>query len=126
MYSVLATFRSTLTVKQQRIVRLLGLLSMIVLAGVTITGVWQFFAHESNAAWFDDVPGSGARQQARDSTGAGLAVLSLGVPPGHRRLKSLTIPGRRKFGRIELSASSSTAGGAGTTGLGSQGRDLQS
>ena len=58
--------------------------------------------------------------------GAGLAVRSLGAPPAHRRLESLTIPGCRKFGRIELSASSSTAGGADITGLGSLGRHLQS
>jgi hypothetical protein len=57
---------------------------------------------------------------------AGLAVRSLGAPPAHRRLESLTIPGCRKFGRIELSASSSTAGGADITGLGSLGRHLQS
>ena len=69
MYRVLATFRSTLTVEQQRIVRTLGVLSIIMLTGLTITGVWQFFAHEPNPAWFDYVPGSGARQQATTSTG---------------------------------------------------------
>ena len=58
--------------------------------------------------------------------GAGLAVRKLGAPPAHRRLESLTVPRCRKFGRIELSAISSTAGGADITGLGSLGRHLQS
>lgn len=70
MYRVLTTFRSTLTVEQQRIVRVLGVLAFVILAGLTITGVWQFFAHESDPTWFDHVPGRGSRQQTSTSTGA--------------------------------------------------------
>ena len=72
---------------------------------------------------FDRHPSDDAVAHHHD---AGLAVRSLGAPPAHRRLESLTVPRCRKFGRIELSASSSTAGGADITGLGSLGRHLQS
>lgn len=73
LYSVLATFRSTLTVEQQRIVLVLGVLSIAMLTGLTITGVWQFFVHESDPSWFDHVPGSGSRQQTTSSTGGAAA-----------------------------------------------------
>ena len=73
VYRVLGTFRSTLTIEQQRIVRVLGVLAFIMLAGLTITGVWQFFAHKSVPSWFDHAPGSGARQQTTPSTGAAAA-----------------------------------------------------
>lgn len=41
------------------------------LAGLTITGIWQFFAHESDPAWFDHIVGSSTRQRASTSSGVG-------------------------------------------------------
>lgn len=66
-----ATFRSTLTAEQQRGVKILGWVVVIVLAGLTITGIWQFFAHESDPAWFGHVAGSSARRPASPSSGVG-------------------------------------------------------
>lgn len=62
-------FRSHLDARQQRGVRILGWASIICLAGVTGTGVWQFLAHESNPSWFGYVPGLGVRQQTQPSEG---------------------------------------------------------
>lgn len=44
--------------KYQRTLDILGALSIFLLVGVTITGVWQFFAHESNPQWFAYQPGN--------------------------------------------------------------------
>ena len=62
-------FRSTLTTQQQRGVRVLAWLSVISLVGVSLTGVWQFFSHDSNPAWYSYVAGSGGRGNAAPSEG---------------------------------------------------------
>lgn len=48
---------------------ILGLLSIFMLVGVTITGIWQFFAHEPNPDWFAYVPDTGFTAEAVPSTG---------------------------------------------------------
>lgn len=65
-----ARFRSTLTQEQYRGVVVLGWISTLIIAGLTITGVWQFFAHEADPGWFDHIRGSGTRQSTSPSTGA--------------------------------------------------------
>ena len=45
-----------------------GILSAIMLIGVSVTGVWQFFAHESNPDWFAYVPDSGFTVSQQPST----------------------------------------------------------
>lgn len=42
--------------KYQRTLDVIGALSIILLVGVTVTGIWQFFAHESNPQWFAYAP----------------------------------------------------------------------
>jgi hypothetical protein len=65
-----AEYRSTLTSGQQRGVSVLAWLSIVILVGLTTTGVWQFFAHESDPSWFDHTPGSSVRQRTAPSEGA--------------------------------------------------------
>ena len=62
-------FQSHLDSRQQRGVRILGWVSIICLAGLTGTGLWQLLAHESNPSWFGHVPGMGVRQQTQPSDG---------------------------------------------------------
>jgi hypothetical protein len=66
---VRARFRSTLTSEQQRGVSVLAGVSIVILAGLVSTGLWQFFTHESDPSWFDHVAGSSSRQQAAPSEG---------------------------------------------------------
>ena len=66
---VRARFRSTLTPEQQRGVRVLAGVSIVILAGLIGTGLWQFFTHESDPSWFAHVAGSGSRQRAAPSEG---------------------------------------------------------
>lgn len=66
---VRARFRSTLTPEQQRGLSVLGWVSFVILAGLTGTGLWQFFAHESDPSWFEHVVGSDARLRATPSEG---------------------------------------------------------
>ena len=54
-------FHSWLSPEQQRGIRVLTWASIICLIGVTLTGVWQFFAHESSSSWFGYQPGSEMR-----------------------------------------------------------------
>jgi hypothetical protein len=57
-------FRRHLSDRQRFGVRILAWASVISLFGVSVTGVWQFFAHESNPAWYSYEAGrtsSGAR-----------------------------------------------------------------
>jgi hypothetical protein len=68
-----ATFHSTLTHEQQRGVKILGWVVVVVLGGLTITGIWQFFANEPDPAWFGHVVGSSARREASPSSGIGEA-----------------------------------------------------
>jgi len=46
-------FHSWLTPSQQRGVRVLAWVSVVSIAGVSITGLWQFFAHQSDPGWYD-------------------------------------------------------------------------
>lgn len=61
--------RSRLDARQQRGVKLLGWASLVSLGGVTITGLWQFFAHSSDDSWFSFVPGKSTRPQPQPSQG---------------------------------------------------------
>lgn len=49
------------------------MLSIIVLVGVSVTGVWQFFAHESDPNWYAYTPGSGFTVDRAPSTGMAVA-----------------------------------------------------
>ena len=53
----------------QRGLDIFGILSIIMLVGVSLTGVWQFFAHESNPDWFAYVPDTGFSASQQPSTG---------------------------------------------------------
>lgn len=66
---VRSAIRSTLTAEQQRGVKVLGWASMVVMVGLTTTGLWQFFTHESDPSWFDQILGSSVRQRAAPSDG---------------------------------------------------------
>ncbi len=61
MSSRLATvrhrYRRWLNVEQRRGVRVLAWVSVVCLVGVSVTGIWQFFAHEPDPAWFLYRPG---------------------------------------------------------------------
>jgi hypothetical protein len=67
--AVRAEFQSTLTAEQQRGMSVLGWVSFVILAGLIGTGLWQFFAHESDPSWFDHVVGSDARLRPAESSG---------------------------------------------------------
>ena len=62
-------FRTDLTHEQRRGVRVLAWLSIVSLAGVSLTGLWQFFAHDSDPGWYGYVAGSDARGRGVPSTG---------------------------------------------------------
>ena len=62
-------FRTTLTREQQRGIRVLAWASVISVVGVSLTGMWQFFAHEDDSAWYGYVAGSGARFGSSPSQG---------------------------------------------------------
>lgn len=49
---------STLTADRYKTAVRLGQLSMVVLVGLTLTGAWQFFAHEPNPAWYNYAGGT--------------------------------------------------------------------
>lgn len=55
--------------RHQRGLDIFGVLSIIMLAGVSLSGAWQFFAHESNSDWFDYVPDSGFSVNQQPATG---------------------------------------------------------
>lgn len=70
----------------QRGLDIFGLLSITMLVGVSLTGAWQFFAHEPNPDWFEYVPDTGfsvARQpsvgmaQVHDLFGLGSGIVAL-------------------------------------------------
>lgn len=61
--------RPALDARQQRGVSVLAGVSIVILAGLVSTGLWQFFTHESDPSWFDHVAGSSSRQQAAPSEG---------------------------------------------------------
>ncbi|MDJ0767181.1 MAG: hypothetical protein QNJ12_00250 [Ilumatobacter sp.] len=79
-------FRSNLTERQQRGVRVLTWASIVCLVGVSVTGAWQFVTHESDPGWYGYEPGSDVRVAASPSEGvaelhglfaAGVAVVAL-------------------------------------------------
>ena len=53
----------------QRGLDVFGLLSITMLVGVSLSGLWQFFAHESDPDWFDYVPDSGFSVNQAPATG---------------------------------------------------------
>ena len=61
-------YRRQLNSERRRGVRNLTVLSAVCLAGVTLTGIWQFFAHESDPSWYSYVRGSDAQLLTRPST----------------------------------------------------------
>ncbi|MCP3856794.1 MAG: hypothetical protein GY698_18985 [Actinomycetia bacterium] len=61
--------RSVLSEEQVRTATRLGWLSIMVLVGLTVTGVWQFFAHAPVPSWYAYSPGSGFFPQPPPSTG---------------------------------------------------------
>lgn len=69
VHSVHHRFRTWLTPSQQRGVRLLARASVVSVVGVSVTGLWQFFAHRSNPGWYDDEVGSGASAPSAPSEG---------------------------------------------------------
>lgn len=44
--------------RHQRRLDILAILSLTMLLGIIVTGIWQFFAHESNPDWYAYEPGS--------------------------------------------------------------------
>lgn len=61
-------FRSVVP-RHKKGAEILGVVSIVVLVGVTVTGLWQFFAHEANPDWYAYVPDSGFTADAVPSTG---------------------------------------------------------
>ncbi len=59
--------------RHQRGVDILGVLSIVVLVGVSATGAWQFFAHELNPEWFGYMPGGTFSVNSKGPTGMALA-----------------------------------------------------
>ena len=62
-------FATWLTPEQRRGVRVLAWASVVGLAGVSLTGIWQFFAHESDPGWYGYEPGSDMRLASSPSEG---------------------------------------------------------
>ena len=60
-------FHGWLSPEQRRGVRILAWASVVCLVGLTLTGVWQFFAHESSSSWFGYQQGSDMRIGASPS-----------------------------------------------------------
>lgn len=54
--------------RHQRGLDLLGLLSIVMLLGVSVSGVWQFFVHEPDPNWFGYVPNSTFTGSANEPT----------------------------------------------------------
>jgi hypothetical protein len=78
--------RTELTHQQRRGVRVLAVASIVCLVGVSVTGLWQFFMHESDRAWYGYVAGGDAQLASSPSTGvadlhgqfaAALAIVAL-------------------------------------------------
>lgn len=69
--------------RHQRGLDVLGALSIAMLVGVSLTGLWQFFAHQSNSDWFDYVPDTGFSANQQPATGMaqvhGLFGLGCGI-----------------------------------------------
>lgn len=67
----------------QRGLDIFGALSITMLMGVSLSGLWQFFFHESNSDWFEYVPDSGFSANQQPATGMaqvhGLFSLGTGV-----------------------------------------------
>jgi len=55
--------------RHQRGLDVFGALSIAMLVGVSVTGVWQFFAHESNPDWYSYVPDTGFNVNQANPTG---------------------------------------------------------
>ncbi|MDC0359373.1 hypothetical protein OAM92_01435 [Acidimicrobiales bacterium] len=64
-----AWFWRTVTPGERRVARWFGWLSMFVVAGLTTTGVWQFFSHEPDPDWFRYTTESKLRFSSKPSTG---------------------------------------------------------
>ena len=62
-------FHSWISPAQRRGVRILAWVSLISLAGVSLTGIWQFFFHEDDSGWYGYQRGSGARLGSAPSDG---------------------------------------------------------
>lgn len=53
----------------QRGLDIFGILSIAMLTGVTVSGTWQFFNHESNPDWYDYVPDTAFSVNQQPATG---------------------------------------------------------
>lgn len=66
----------------QRGLDIFGLLSITMLVGVSVTGVWQFLAHEPNPDWFDYVPDTNFSVSRQPSEGVAQAHGLFGLGSG--------------------------------------------
>lgn len=66
----------------QRGLDIFGGLAIVMLIGISVTGVWQFFAHESDPDWYDYVPDSGFSVPQQPSVGAAQAHGLFGLGAG--------------------------------------------
>jgi hypothetical protein len=64
-----AWFGRTVTPTERRFAGWLGWVSIIVITGLTLTGIWQFFSHEPNPDWFSYTPENGLIGSSKPSTG---------------------------------------------------------
>ena len=61
-------FRSVVP-RHKKGAEILGVISVVMLVGVSVTGLWQFFAHEPNPDWYGYIPDTGFTAEAVPSTG---------------------------------------------------------
>ncbi len=62
-------YRSRLRAPERRMVRVLVWSSVVCLAGVSVTGAWQFVRHQSDSAWYLYERGSGSELTSSSSEG---------------------------------------------------------
>jgi len=66
----------------QRGVDVLGVLAIIMIVGLSVTGTWQLFAHESNPDWYSYIPDSGFTVTQQPPTGVAQAHGLFGLGAG--------------------------------------------
>ncbi|MCP3934730.1 MAG: NAD(P)(+) transhydrogenase (Re/Si-specific) subunit beta [Actinomycetia bacterium] len=67
--AVVEVVRSDLLRDQRRLVVVFGWVAVVLIVGLTFTGVWQVFVHESDPSWFEFSAESTARPTPTKSTG---------------------------------------------------------
>ena len=68
--------------KHQRGLDIFAALAITMLVGLTLTGIWQFFFHESNPDWYGYVPDSGFSVTQQPPTGVAQAHGLFGLGAG--------------------------------------------